>query len=196
LYGSRTFQEDETFLYLVFSLVQIQKVCYGVRPIVTEESFDKFATDLESLDMTAVNELIRRFEIGAETHPKNEKEEFAIQVANKIHTSRGLVIGSNHEKNRQKVELFSATRWLGTPTWFLTITFSDLNNPITLSYLGFDYELLMSGIDPGFTARIAAVYGNPVASERAFDFLVKNLIKFLVERGVLGEIESYYGTVE
>ncbi|KAI9335556.1 hypothetical protein BDR26DRAFT_986057, partial [Obelidium mucronatum] len=134
LYGSKLFQEDESFMYLYFSLVQIQKVCYGTSPVVAQEDFPSFAESLNELDPDALDALIHRFDLGQETYATTENERQVIQVADKINSARGLSLGSNHEKNIQKLELFSATRWMGTPTWFLTVTFSDLHNPITLSY--------------------------------------------------------------
>jgi hypothetical protein len=109
------------------------------------------------------------------------------------------VMGSTTSKKHQRNQIWSTTAFLGAPTWFITLSWSDVNHPIALYYAQnntvYQPELRTS------KERNLLMSRNPVAAARFFHYMVETFLKDILcweseNPGLYGHIDGYYGTVE
>ena len=114
--------------------------------------------------------------------------------------------GSDFHRRALQHEIKALMLGLGLPTFFITINPADLHNPLFLHYAGHKINL-----DNPFEAnwlkksqRADLVAADPVAAAKFFHKIVCVWLEHLLgvrstgrhDRGILGRLSGYYGTVE
>jgi len=115
--------------------------------------------------------------------------------------------GSDFKKGSLRYQIKALMMELGQPTFFITINPADLHHPILLHFgdkeINLDEPFLLNWLTKQERCRLVA--DNPVASAKFFQTLVTIWLETILgvhehpsnnERGVLGRVNGYFGTVE
>ena len=80
----------------------------------------------------------------------------------------------------------------------MTINPADIHSRIALYFAGIDLDLdkILPHTIPSTYERAQIIAAHPVSTARFFHVLISNILKCMVEKGVLGPTKAYFGTVE
>lgn len=197
------FERDPEFAFVFYNIVQKLRVMTSLRfsvPLATHRSIIR---DLLDADPDIFVELARECEKDPFYHPTNESQKKAFALLNSIGMISRHIPGSNGYKISRRNEIRSLTQYRGTATLFVTLSPSDVNNPIVRLYAGEDIDLedISRGEDLNEWRRKLLASRNPVACALFFDLMIKKFIKVILRHGddvdgLYGRCDSYYGTVE
>ncbi|KAJ3479965.1 hypothetical protein NLI96_g8691 [Meripilus lineatus] len=187
-YHDRRFQTDPYFLPIVFSQEQIRSAVTGGYLVANRKDVNRIASNLLSVDLCALAELIKRGKESRPMKPENDKEQQCYDLLTPI---------------RSRNELHSLIMQRGLPYFFITFSPVDYKSPICLYYCGNDEIDLDSPLIsiPSSIERSRLIAGNPVACSKFFHLMVTLFIEVLLapdssQGGLFGPTDSYYGTVE
>ncbi|KAJ7156494.1 hypothetical protein C8R43DRAFT_850322, partial [Mycena crocata] len=136
---------------------------------------------------------------GEHVKPANDAEQVCFDLIKDLDGVAGRVMGSITSKKYMRNEIWSTTAFFNAPTWFITISWSDLHHPLALYYAqtGTTYrpQVLTS------KERNKLMSKNPVSAARFFHFMVQAFLTDVLgwedqERGLFGHTQAYYATVE
>lgn len=109
------------------------------------------------------------------------------------------VMGSATSKKHQRNEIWSTTAFLAAPTWFVTLSWADINHPLALYYAQED-TIYRPGLRTS-KERNLLMSKNPVAAAQFFHYMMQVFIKHVLcweseLPGLYGHTDGYYATVE
>lgn len=107
-------------------------------------------------------------------------------------------MGSAYSRAALRTKIHALIFNQGLPSIFMTINPADIHSRVALYFAGVDLDLdkfLPSEI-PSTYERAQIIAAHPVATARFFNVLITSILKCMIEKGVLGPIKAYFGTVE
>ena len=153
-----------------------------------------------NVDWTTLNELARRMEAGEHVTPINEAEKNCFQIIRDLDAASGMMHGSTTSKKYMCNEIWSLINYLGSPSWYITLSPADIQHPICVYFA--DTKENFTPTLPPYDERARLVCQNPVAGARFFDFMVCTFLEDVLgvradkREGFYGHTSGYYGTVE
>jgi hypothetical protein len=80
----------------------------------------------------------------------------------------------------------------------MTINPADIHSRVALYFAGVDLDLdkILPETIPSTYERAQIIAAHPVATAHFFNQLISSILKCMVEKGLLGPIKAYFGTVE
>jgi hypothetical protein len=199
MYHDKRFQTDHNFPFVAFSHEQVKASTSQSFLLAEKNKFKNITDRLLSLDQAVLECLIQKLSQGEYAAPETEEEKSCFQVINDLDHIAGNVKGSTTSKKYMRNEIWSLVTHCGAPSWYITLSPADTKHPICLYYAGSKTKF-----EPTFEKegdRIRKVCSNPVASARFFHFLVEVFVDVVLGvksnyRGLYGDTQAYYGTVE
>ena len=115
-----------------------------------------------------------------------------------IKTVGGNVMGSAYSRAALRTQIHALIFNQGLPSIFMTINPADIHSRVALYFAGVDLDLdkIIPETIPSTYERAQIIASHPVATARFFNVLISSILKCMVEKGVLGPIKAYFGTVE
>ncbi|CAF3794588.1 unnamed protein product [Rotaria socialis] len=113
-------------------------------------------------------------------------------------TVGGNVMGSAYSRASLRTQIHALIFNQGLPSIFMTINPADIHSRVALYFAGVDLDLdtILPEKIPSTYERAQIIASHPVATARFFNVLISSILKCMVEKGVLGPIKAYFGTVE
>jgi hypothetical protein len=194
LYHDKRFQMDTYFPMISFNHEQLKGPYKGSRIVVKRSKFADVSRRLLQMDPKVAADIADR--LVAEENVKPETEAASNRCAiSMVSVHPASVPSKKHMRN----EICSMTVFMGAPTWFITLSRSDITHPIALYHAQTD-----STFKPDLRAsdeRNLLMSRNPVAAARFFYFMVQLFLKEVLcwqdeNGGLFGHTEAYYSTVE
>ncbi|KAF5367284.1 hypothetical protein D9615_010468 [Tricholomella constricta] len=199
MYHDKRFQTDLAFPFAAFSHRQIKAAATGGYLAVDSKNFDDITDRLLSVNQDVLGDIAKRMAQGEVVKPVTEDEKACFQVIRDLDHVGGKVDGSVSSKKYMRNEIWSLVANQGAPSWYITLSPSDMSHPICLYFA--DEKETFQPLIRGYDERFRLIAKNPVAAARFFDFMVKLFIKHVLgfgtdHAGIYGETSAYYGTVE
>ena len=202
MYHDKRFQTDVNFPFVAFSHEQMKANTTQSFLLVDQSRFTDISQRLMNIDWTTLNELTRRMEAGEYVSPKSEAEKTCFQIIHDLDAISGKMHGSTTSKKYMRSEIWSLINYLGSPSWYITLSPADIQHPICI-YFADTKEKFMPTL-PTYDERARLVCQNPVAGARFFNFMVCTFLEDVLgvrpgankQEGFYGRTSGYYGTVE
>ena len=202
MYHDKRFQTDVNFPFVAFSHEQMKANSTQSYLLADQSRFKDISQRLMNIDWTTLDELTRRMEAGEHVAPKNEAEKSCFQIIHDLDAVSGKMHGSTTSKKYMRSEIWSLINYLGSPSWYITLSPADIQHPICI-YFADTKEKFMPTL-PAYDERARLVCQNPVAGARFFDFMICTFLEDVLgvrpgadrREGFYGHTSGYYGTVE
>lgn len=199
------YERDAEFAFVFYNVVRKMQVSRSLRFSVLLLLHCRLTHEMMSIDPIILLDLGKKLTSNASYKPCNDME----LKAQRIMTSIGMVAqnipGSNGHKVVMRNEIRALINHKGTPTLFITLNPSDVDNPIVQLLAGHEISLeSMPNIEDmnSWNRRIFAAQ-HPAACALFFDKAIKTFISVLLkyddqhaQRGLFGVCSAYYGMVE
>ncbi|KAJ7183734.1 hypothetical protein C8R46DRAFT_884725, partial [Mycena filopes] len=199
LYHDKRFQLDTYFPMIAFNHEQLKAASTGSILLAKRSRFTYISRRLSAVDPTVAGRIADRMAGGEHVKPANAAEQLCFDVIKDLDGVAGHVMGSITSKKYMRNEIWSTTAFFNAPTWFITLSWSDLHHPLALYYAQSDTvyrpELRTS------KDRNKLMSKNPVSAARFFHYMVQAFLSDVLcwereDRGILGHTNAYYATVE
>lgn len=194
-YEDQRFEKHHSFMFVLFNMMQRQQACWNASLIASRSYFRDVATDLQSLtskeiEVALVNINKKKF------CPVNNSR--ISSLLKQIKTVGGNVMGSACSRAALRNKIHALIFNQGLPSIFMTINPADIHSRVALYFAGVDLDLdkILPSKIPSTYERAQIIASHPVATARFFNVLITSILKCMVEKGVLGPIKAYFGTVE
>ncbi|KDR79827.1 hypothetical protein GALMADRAFT_20966, partial [Galerina marginata CBS 339.88] len=199
MYHDKRFQTDINFPFVAFSHEQVKASATQSFLLVDQRRFGDITKRLLNLDQGVLTGLIEKMEKGEHISPGTDAEKACFQVIKDLDHVAGKMHGSTTSKKYMRNEIWSLINYIGAPSWYITISPADIQHPICIYFADTKEEF-----KPNFLAydeRVRLVCSNPVAGARFFHFIIESFIEDVLgvnskHRGLYGDTQAYYGTVE
>ncbi len=200
MYHDKRFQTDINFPFVAFSHEQVKTASTQSYLLVDQARFNNISQRLMNLDQNVLAEIIEKMQNGEHIKPVTESEKACFQVLNDLDHVSGKVNGSVTSKKYMRNEIWSLIAAKGAPMWYITLSPADIQHPICLYYADTKEEFRPDLLLP-YDERHRLICKNPVAGARFFHFMIQTFISDVlgvdsVHRGLYGDTNAYYGTVE
>jgi len=201
MYHDKRLQTDLGFPLIAFNQEQIQDSSTAGFVTAEKPYFAYVAKRLMTLDKSVLEDITNRMMKGERVKPETEAEKACFKLLSDIDTVGGRIKGSLTSKKFMRNEVWSLISYIGAPSWFITLSPTDINHPICIYFadknITFKPEMYFKKADEAYRL----VTSNPVAAARFFHMMVENFIKHVLgfgekHCGFYGETEAYYSTVE
>ena len=200
MYHDKRFQTDINFPFVAFSHEQVKTASTQSYLLVDQGRFSGISQRLLNLDQSVLGEIIEKMQNGEHVKAVTESEKACFQVLHDLDHVSGKVNGSVTSKKYMRNEIWSLIAAKGAPIWYITLSPADIQHPICLYYADTKEEFRPEILLP-YDERHRLICKNPVAGARFFHFMVEMFISDVLgvespHRGLYGETNAYYGTVE
>ena len=200
MYHDKRFQTDINFPFIAFSHEQVKTASTQSYLLVDQARFASISQRLLNLDQAVLSNMIEKMQNGVHIKPITDSEKACFQVLHDLDHVSGKVKGSVTSKKYMRNELWSLIAAKGAPIWYITLSPADIQHPICLYYADTKEEFKPEILLP-YDERHRLICKNPVAGARFFHFMVETFISDVLgvgsaHRGLYGETNAYYGTVE
>jgi len=200
MYHDKRFQTDINFPFVAFSHKQVKTASTQTYLLVDQARFANITQRLLNLDQHVLAEIIEKMQNGEYIKPVTESEKACFQVLHDLDHVSGKVKGSVTSKKYMRNEIWSLIAAKGAPSWYITLSPADIQHPICLYYADTKEEFRPEILLP-YDERHRLICKNPVAGARFFHFMIETFISDVLgvnstHRGLYGETNTYYGTVE
>ncbi|TFK66987.1 hypothetical protein BDN72DRAFT_771337, partial [Pluteus cervinus] len=199
MYHDKRFQTDLHFPFVAFSHQQIKAATSGSFLLAKKHQFEAISQRVVNLDTTALNHLIDRYAKEDIVHAQTDQERECFQILRDLDHINGHVKGSITSKKNMRNQIWSLVCAKGAPSWYITLSPTDVNHPISLYYA--DNQEVFKPTLKHYNEKIRLISANPVASARFFHLMVNLFITHVLgvnvhHMGVFGQTAAYFGTVE
>ena len=172
---------DINFPFVAFSHEQMKANTTQSFLLVDQSRFTDISQRLMNIDWTTLNELTQRMEIGEYVSPKTEAEKNCFQIIHDLDAISGKMHGSTTSKKYMRSEIWSLINYLGSPSWYITLSLADIQHPICIYFA--DAKEKFTPALPIYDERARLVCQNPVAGARfSISWFVHFWRMFLVYR--------------
>jgi hypothetical protein len=200
MYHDKRFQTDINFPFVAFSHEQVKTASTQSYLLVDQARFTGISQRLLNLDQDVLTSVIERMQRGEHIKPVTDSEKSCFQVLHDLDHVSGKVKGSVTSKKYMRNEIWSLIAAKGAPIWYITLSPADIQHPICLYYADTKEEFKPEILLP-YDERHRLICKNPVAGARFFHFMVETFISDVLgvgstHRGLYGETNAYYGSVE
>ncbi|KAJ6512500.1 hypothetical protein C8R45DRAFT_813478, partial [Mycena sanguinolenta] len=199
LYHDKRFQTDVYFPMISFNQEQMKGSSIGSNLIVKRSKFPDISRRLLAMDLELVGQLADRMAKGESVKPETDAEKQCFALLTDLDGIGAHVMGSSTSKKHSRNQIWSMISFIGSPTWFVTMAWSDSCHPLALYYAQTDttYYPEIKCSDE----RRTLVSKNPVAAARFFHYMVTVFLEEVLcwkspFPGLYGHTSAFYGTVE
>ena len=194
-YADHRFEKHHSFMFVLFNMMQRQQACWNASLIASRPYFRDVAADLQTLSSKEIETALMRIS-KKEFSPVNNSR--INSLLKQIKTVGGNVMGSACSRAALRNKIHALIFNQGLSSIFMTINPADIHSRIALYFAGVDLDLdkILPSEIPSTYERAQIIASHPVATARFFNVLIKSILTCLVEKGVLGPIKAYFGTVE
>ena len=205
-YQDRRFRKDLHFLFQVFGVIQKRKVCSAAKLQIDKIQYrqnEKAIRRLKPVDLlNAAEEEKRRMPIS------NPAARCLRQLVSSLRTK---VPGTDESHTGMRSQIWGMTMMKNPASLWLTINPSDTNDPIAQIFTGEDIDMsdFVQTAGPSSGQRAKNIAADPFAAAKFFHYIINAVLEELFgirvnretgqikrERGVLGVVEGYIGSVE
>ena len=193
--ADRRFEEHHSFIFVVFNILQRRTACFHARLMTSRPHFQQSAQLLESLssaDIAAALDSISKGTSMRFTDPRVKSLRQHIKVVG------GHVMGSAYSRSTLRTKIHSLCFNVGLPSLFVTINPADIHSPVALYFAGVNLDLdkiLPERLGTSYD-RAKIIANHPVSTAKFFNCLINNILKCLIQGGVVGPVKAHFGTVE
>ncbi|CAF3374280.1 unnamed protein product, partial [Rotaria sp. Silwood2] len=194
-YNDRRFETSNSFIFVVFNLLQRRDACFHAQLIATKPYFQAFANEIQSINS-------KHIEMALENNSKRTHRTDSNRTLNKplqhIKTVGGRVMGSAYSRTALRTRIHALIFNQGLPSIFLTLNPADIHSPVALYFAGVQLNLdkIQKEQLMDTYKRAGIIAAHPVATAKFFHVLITNMLDTMIMGGVLGPIKAYFGTVE
>jgi len=194
-YEDQRFEKHHSFMFVLFNMMQRQQACLNASLIVSRPYFQDVATNLETLtskEIEATLVKLSKNKFSPVTNPRINT------LLKQIKTVGGNVMGSACSRANLRTQIHALIFNQGLPSIFMTINPADVHSRVALYFAGVDLDLdkIIPSAIPSVFERAQIIAAHPAATARFFNTLITSILKSMIEKGVLGPIKAYFGTVE
>ncbi|KAJ7171046.1 hypothetical protein C8R46DRAFT_895289, partial [Mycena filopes] len=187
------------FPMIAFNHEQLKAAATGSKLLAKRSKFEGIARRLKAVNPAVAEDIANRMVKGEYVKPESDAEKLCFGLIRDLDAIAGRVKGSVTSKKYMRNEIWSAISFFNAPSWFITISWSDLHHPLALYYAQTDtvYRPEIRTSDE----RKRLMSSNPVSAARFFHFMVAAFLKDVLgwnsqERGLFGHTNAFYATVE
>lgn len=194
-YEDRRFEKHHSFMFVVFNMMQRQQACWNASLVASRPYFRDVAADLQALSSKEIETALIHIDKKTFSSVKNPRINALLK---QIKTVGGNVMGSACSRASLRTKIHALIFNQGLPSIFMTINPADIHSRIALYFAGvnLDIDKILPSEIPSTYERAQIIAAHPVATARYFDALITSILKCMIEKGVLGPIKAYFGTVE
>lgn len=194
-YDDQRFEKHHSFMFVLFNMMQRRQACWNASLMASRPYFRDTATDLENLTSKEIEAALTS--VAKKTFSSVENPRINI-LMRQIKMVGGNVMGSAYSRTILRTQIHALIFSQGLPSIFMTINPADIHSRVALYFAGVDLDLdkILPETIPSTYERAQIIASHPVATARFFNVLISNILKCMVEKGVLGPIKAYFGTVE
>lgn len=194
-YEDRRFEKHHSFMFVVFNMMQRRQACWNASLMTSRPYFRDTAAELQSLTTKEIETAL----MNATKHTFSSITNQRINMLMKrIRAVGGNVMGSAHSRAALRSQIHALIFNQGLPSIFMTINPADIHSRVALYFAGVDLDLdkILPETIPSTYERAQIIASHPVATARFFNVLISSILTCMIEKGVLGSIKAYFGTVE
>lgn len=194
-YEDRRFERHHSFMFIVFNIIQRRPACWNASLMASRPYFQGTATELQSLTTKKIETAL----MSATKHTFSSVTNPWINMFMKrIRTVGGNVMGSAHSRTALRSEIHALIFNQGLPSIFMTINPADIHSRVAFYFADIDLDLdrILPETIPSTFERAQIIAAHPVVIARFFNVLISSILTCMIEKGVLGSIKAYFGTVE
>jgi hypothetical protein len=168
--------------------------------LVEQSRFTDMSQRLMNVNWSTLNELAWWMEASEHVSQKTEAEKGCFQIIHDLDAASGMMHGSTTSKKYMQSEIWSLINYLGSPSWYITLSPADIQHPIC-NYFADANEKFTPTLS-AYDERARLVCQNAVAGAHFFDFMVRTFLEDVLgvradkREGFYGHTSGYYGTVE
>jgi hypothetical protein len=194
-YDDQRFEKHHSFMFLLFNIIQRRQACWNATLMASRPYFQDAASDLQTLTSKEIETALVSITKKTFTSAANPRINMLMR---QIKTVGGSVMGSAYSRAALRTQIHALIFNQGLPSIFMTINPADIHSRVALYFAGVDLDLdkIIPESIPSTYERAQIIASHPVATARFFNVLISSILKCMVEKGVLGPIKAYFGTVE
>lgn len=201
MYHDKRFQYDAEYTIVHFNHQQIRDCSRGGYLIAQKKKFAEISKRLHNINKKVIGEIAARMDRKEYVKPKTQDEKDCFQLLRDLDHVAGSVKGSVTQKKYMRTQLWSLINYRGSPSWFITLSPDDTKHPICIYYADKNQKFTPDFSRLKESDRIRLITSNPVACARFFHTIIEAFVKNVLkvgsnERGIFGDVSSYYGVVE
>lgn len=194
-YEDQRFEKHHSFMFVIFNMMQRRQACWNATLMASRPYFQDAASDLQILtskEIEAALISVTKKTFSSVTSPRINT------LMRQIKMVGGNVMGSAYSRAALRTQIHALIFNQGLPSIFMTINPADINSRVALYFAGVDLDLdkIIPETIPSTYERAQIIASHPVATARFFNVLISSILTCMVEKGVLGPIKAYFGTVE
>ncbi|KAF6744979.1 hypothetical protein DFP72DRAFT_824924, partial [Ephemerocybe angulata] len=183
--SDKTFQSDPEFAFVFYNIMRKKNVSTSMSFSVPATSYNTIVRDIMALDKAEVIALGQKYKRMPTYKCVSDSEKKISRVLASVGPVARRVPGSVGYKLSRRNEIRALINFRGAPTLFVTITPSDLHNPIVSVLAG--RELIGTNIrdmpyDETFQRALTAAR-NPAACAKFFDIMIKSYLSIILRFG-------------
>jgi hypothetical protein len=194
-YNDQRFEKHHSFMFVLFNMMQRRQACWNASLMASRPYFRDTATDLQTLTSKEIE--VALMSVAKKTFSSMENPRIN-KLMRQIKMVGGNVMGSAYSRTTLRTRIHALIYSQGLPSIFMTINPADIHSRVALYFAGVDLDLdkILPEVIPSTYERAQIIAAHPVATARFFNVLISSILKFMIEKGVLGPIKAYFGTVE
>ena len=194
-YDDQRFEKHHSFVFVVFNLMQRQQACQNASLMASRPYFQDAANDLQTLTSKEIEAAL--INVTNKTFSAVENPRINL-LMRQIKMVGGNVMGSAYSRATLRTQIHGLIFHQGLPSIFMTINPADIHSSIALYFAGVNLDLdeILPEKIPSTYERAQIIAAHPVATAHFFNVLISSILKCMVEKGLLGPIKAYFGTVE
>ena len=202
-YSDKRFREDHFFMFQLFGVLQKREICAAATLQISQRSFLRYERAIRTLKPSDLEQA------GAEERAHIPLSNDAIKSFRHVLSAvRSKVMGTDESRIKIRSLIWGMCMMKNPPSIWLTINPADTQDPIAQVLCGQDIDLdHFAKLDERPSE--VAITSDPYASASFFHFMINAILRELLgitgykrgqpiqrEKGILGTIEAYTGTVE
>lgn len=178
-------------------MLQRRYVCYNAKLMMSQPYSESYAQEISKVKSSDVKEALQII-AQKEKQTTFKINENVNRLIKQVKAVGGNVPGGVQARSRLRQNIHSLIYCKGLPSIFLTINPADTHSPVALYLAGVDvdFEKIMWETYPNACSRSQTIASHPVSTAKYFNYLIETILSTLIMGGVLGPMDSYFGTVE
>lgn len=205
LYADQRFRKNTHFPFQVFGVCQKRQVC---RSAVLQMNKSTFLQQAASISSITKKDLILASQEETRKVPFSNQGVRALRK--QLSAIRTRVVGTDESRMSIRSKIWSTNLLFNPPCVWITINPPDTQDPIAQVMTGTEIDLnnFINTLGPTHKERAQNITNDPFASARFFHFIIQVILEELFgikkkregqferKESILGQVQSYIGTVE
>ncbi|KAG1839843.1 hypothetical protein C8R48DRAFT_621413, partial [Suillus tomentosus] len=174
--ADRRFQEHNSFLFIVFNMLQRRTALLHTSLKVKGSSFNDVARGFASISSETVHRVAERVAKGDLTSTFSPDEQKVRALLKQVNSVTSHVPGSGSSRSVMRNQIRGLMIDQGLPNFYITINPADVYNPVVKFLAGHDInvdELLPNDV-PDYWKQSILVARNPIVAAKFFDLYMKS----------------------